>query len=54
MPTHLVSSMDPTEDRTSEMTEQEKTYKTFFNGSKNSRHFYHSGHYVKLDKYAEV
>ncbi len=53
MPTCLVSSMSPTEDRTCEMTEQEKTYKTFCNGTRNSSHFYNSGHYIKLDKYAE-
>lgn len=53
MPTCSIPSIGPTEDRTCKLTEQEKTYKTFCDATRNSSHFYNSGH-TKLDKYAEV
>lgn len=54
MPPYLVTCMGPTEDETCEMTEQEKTFETFCSATRNSIHFYNSGHYITLDKYAEV
>lgn len=49
-----VLSVGPTEDTACEMTDQEKTYKTFCDDTRNRSCIYNSGHYTKLEKYAEV
>lgn len=49
-----VLSVGPAVDTTCEMTEQEKTFKTFCDGTRNPSCIYNSGHYTKLEKYAEV